>query len=489
LKASFLVNLRSQTMVTDFDRTLRPRGYLAAPAYGTTATRRFAAARPRTRAVVTDNGRFDDVGRVAAALAPEAQALLDALKVATPQGVSVDELSRRDIGTATRGLVDDFLGKLGDRVSRAPPPASFPDQLSYHPDGIVGEEDIWLACLHRLGVSAALLPAARSSLRARNEKVAANAAAILASRLPGRKPGCFATPARRGRGRDVWYLPVASALDYDGAFDAGRAFAAAGARAAALGFGALMADDSYIASYRRGGRLQQLPSRQPARYLRTALVARGLWDGWARGSGGQAPLRFHFLGLGAPIMLGLAALAGHATTEITFDATSPIQDAAQGTLYLADPASLKTRTRSLAARLADEQRFTWPCRCPFCVTYLTTRPFDLDAARIWRRANPRRPVTAADLSAGAPLARALPLLSEPNGGLERRAVDLARIGHNHWVMQRILARVNNHASSRDMLAAHQRKVVTAYRETTNSSRFADAVETAYQIITGSHIGR
>jgi hypothetical protein len=181
-------------------------------------------------------------------------------------------------------------------------------------------------------------------------------------------------------------------------------------------------------------------------------------------------------------MLGLAALAGHATADITFDATSPIRDAAEGTMYLVDPAPLKARTRSLAARLVDEQQFGWPCGCPFCITYLTARPLDLDAARAWRRARPRRPITAADLSAGTPLARALPLLSEPNGGPERRAVDLARIGHNHWVMQRILARVNEHASSRAALAAYEREVITAYGETTNSDRFADAVKAAYGIV-------
>lgn len=483
MQASFVVNLRALTIAADFDRPLRPRGYLAAPAYATAETRRFAAARPRTRMVVVDNGRFDDVGRIVSALAPDMRTLLDALKSAAPAGRSLSELSRRDIDAAARGLVDNFLDRLDDQVSHAPPGTSLADQLGYQPDAVVGEEDIWAACLQRLGVGGALVPRARSSLRMRNTTVAANAETVLAQQSPGRGPGRFAAPARRGRGRDVWYLPVASALDYDGAFDAGRVFATSGARAAALGFGALMADDSYTTSYRQGGRLRQLPVRLPARYLRTALVARGLWDGWSDGSGGEAPLRFHFLGLGAPIMLGLAALAGQATDQITFDATSPIRDAVEGTMYLVDPAPLKARTRSLAARLAGEQRFPWPCRCPFCTTYLTARPLDLDAARAWRRANPDRPVTAADLSAGAPLARALPLLSEPNGGQERRAVDLTRIGHNHWVMQRIIARVNAHASSRDALAGYQQDVVTAYGETTNSDRFAEAVKAAYRIVT------
>jgi hypothetical protein len=75
------------------------------------------------------------------------------------------------------------------------------------------------------------------------------------------------------------YLPVASALDYDTAFQAGRLFGPSGVSGVAMGLGAFMADDSLSDTVVLRGRAHRLRRRLPMRYLRTALVARGFWDG------------------------------------------------------------------------------------------------------------------------------------------------------------------------------------------------------------------
>ena len=104
------------------------------------------------------------------------------------------------------------------------------------------------------------------------------------------------------------YLPVASAQDYDSAYDAGREFAAAGLTAAALGFGAFMNDDTTTRQIKIRGRTRRVDPAMPTRYLGTALVARGFWDGW-HAERNDAPERFHFLGLGAPIMIAITTCA------------------------------------------------------------------------------------------------------------------------------------------------------------------------------------
>ena len=90
--------------------------------------------------------------------------------------------------------------------------------------------------------------------------------------------------------------------------NAGRAFGSAGLRSAAMGFGAFMADNSFSNRIVIQGRAHSLPRPLPMRYLRTALVARGFWDGWKVTR--SAPRRFHFLGLGAPIMIPLSGPCG-----------------------------------------------------------------------------------------------------------------------------------------------------------------------------------
>ena len=324
----------------------------------------------------------------------------------------------------------------------------------------------------RLGLEASLLANGRVQLRRRNTAVARRA--IQAITAP---PEATARPSRPS----LQYYPVAAAHDYDTAFDAGRAFAAAGLTSAAMGFGAYMADDSYTTNYKIAGRRYQLQRRLPQRYLRTILVARGFWDGWAEQSGGGAPAAFHFLGLGAPIMLGLVCLVAHNTHRITFDATSPIRDAVEGSLYTDNPAPFKTRTRRIAALMVDEPAYRWPCRCPFCATYLALHPFDRAAATTWRADNPGRPITAADLQRSAPLARALPLLSEPSGGAARKEVDNARVGHNHWILNKICTDIRDHATTRTGLATRLDEVVSSYESTTNAESFASAVRSAYTL--------
>jgi hypothetical protein len=136
-------------------------------------------------------------------------------------------------------------------------------QLSVRPNAIIGAEDVTLAAWLRAGVDEALLRDQRSRVRRFNEDVAERGVAL------------------QRRLRPVRVLTVASAHDYDTARDAGVAFARAGIRSAAIGFGAFMADDSWSDQVKVAGHIRSLGRRLPMRYLRTALVARGFFDGWA----------------------------------------------------------------------------------------------------------------------------------------------------------------------------------------------------------------
>ncbi len=89
------------------------------------------------------------------------------------------------------------------------------------------------------------------------------------------------------------YYPVASALSYAIAFDAGEAFAEHGLKRVSMGFGAYMADGHYSDRVIIDGRLVKLADLMPNRYLRTALAARGFWDGY-RKKAGRPPEAFHF---------------------------------------------------------------------------------------------------------------------------------------------------------------------------------------------------
>ncbi len=279
------------------------------------------------------------------------------------------------------------------------------------------------------------------------------------------------------------YYPVASAVSYNTAFDAGREFAQVGIEAVSMGFGAYMADANFADHMTIGRRRIDFETRLPFRYIRTIAVAHGFWAGY-REVRDTAPTRFHFLGLGAPVMIPPVVLATQDTNELSFDATSPIKDATQGgTLYVDKPALLKIRTRKVAHRLAREKTHRWKCPCPFCRALVKDHPFDYEAGHRWFAQTRRPEVGARDLRPGGELFSAYPLLSEPASGPLRALVNYTRIGHNHWILERTLVSLER-ASRRDGLETRAKNMIHSYQRNT-SPPFARALQTALDLADGS----
>jgi hypothetical protein len=432
----FVVNLRNMTASREFRAKLRPPGYLVPPAYLTEDLREKAVAFSRRGAIiVADNGLFDDIVRLAARLE----------------------------GSRNSGQLARRAATLAETVD---PQQHLTDQISVEPSALIGVEDITAALWLRLALTARELPNQRAALRRRNTQTARRATE-LADSVP---EGCE-------------YLAVASAQDHDTAYDAGRAFAAAGLKTAALGFGAFMNDDSTTREVKIGGRYRRLRTPMPNRYLGTALVARGFWDGWQREHGG-APRRFHFLGLGAPIMIGIVSCAAAATPALTFDATSPIKDAKEATLYVSRPAYLKIRTWKAAARLASSEDERWACPCPFCRAFTEKHPFDYHAGRAWLQRRRDDVVPAAALRPRGGLYHAYPLLGQPNASNLGREIDFARVGHNHWALKQVTVELAR-ARHTHQLINHVEKIVAAYEQATPLHNYAAAVQLAFDIARGA----
>ena len=425
---AFLVNARSLTITDAFFRASRAGGYLFPPDRPTAAVV-AALSTHRRRFVLADNGAFNEIGRLArtasAITGPDRwDQILDALRTAAD---GIDSVAQLTV------------------------------QLSVAPDAIIGAEDITLAVWLRAGVDEARLRVRRREVARRNVRVASRGAALQQQLAPAE------------------VLTVASAHDYDTANDAGRAFAEAGIRGAAIGFGAFMADDRWAATAKVAGRSRSLGRSLPFRYPRTALVSRGFFDGWNQ-TGLPAPERFHFLGLGAPIMLPIAALPAMACAAVSFDATSPIKDAVEGTLSVTRPAALKVRTWKVAEAIARGDRTGWSCPCRFCKTFTAAHPFHLDAIRSARSAS-ARPFVSADLRPGASLGSAAPLFRIGTDVLAREA-EQARIGHNHWVLGTLTRRLTKRAHDLESIVEIS---VRQYEANAGAPHYAAAVRLAYEI--------
>jgi hypothetical protein len=465
-KVSFAVNLRADTFTDTFSRALAPWGWLAAPSNlsrSVASSLQDARRTGQCKAFIADNGNFELIGSVRAVFAARAAALqVQMADVELRLGRSA---RRRDLPPALASAFDKLAGEVLDHASamQSSQPSTWAAQAALAPTHRIGVEDIGMACLLALDIERERLGWSRTRYRTMNAKVAARA------RTPPEEPGPLYT--------------VASAMDYDTAFDAGREFAQAEITHVAMGFGAYMSDNHSIDRLVIGRRRIELGQRLPARYLRTVVVARGFVDGYAKYGHAGSPVAFHLLGLGQPILIGLVTRALDAVEALSCDAMSPIKDAVEGTLYVDKPALLKVRTRKVADRMSRDPTVRWDCPCPFCKAFVQAHPFDPLAARAWRLAHPTAEVDAAALRPGSVLYDALPLLAEPASGSLRKAVNTARMGHNHWVLQRVCSQLQTQAR-RGRLDAYVEGIVDAYGRATSQPRYARAVQLGLDIARG-----
>lgn len=78
------------------------------------------------------------------------------------------------------------------------------------------------------------------------------------------------------------------------------------------------------------------------------------------------------------------------------------------------------------------------------------------------------------------LARAHRLFTEPRPGTLRRDINVTRMGHNHWILDRVVRATERAATTRANLARHARAIVDAYAPSTTPP-FATAIRTALRL--------
>ncbi len=227
------------------------------------------------------------------------------------------------------------------------------------------------------------------------------------------------------------------ALDFDTAYQAGQLAGQAGVNAVATGLGSALTDRSWSDYRVVFGKLIPFDDPIPRAYVRAMEIICGLSLGYAENTGKQ--LAIHVLGVGTPILVTLIGLLGTQNTFLATDSTAPIKDAYSSktiSLYVDTPAPRKLKAHKIIDYWLRED-VPWQCPCPYCRKANQSNPPQLEAARSWWQKSGRPPVTSADLYGAHPLTRCFSFLSNPADLSLRAAMGLARIGHNHWILQRL----------------------------------------------------
>ena len=376
------------------------------------------------------------------------------------------QLGRREVPDALRQVARDLAKNIED--DRAPllllQHARSLSLTALGTTGIVGAEDPAPATWGRLGLAPEGIGYTASEWRRIARRVAAAAV-----RDTGNLP------------RPVDYLPVASAQDAPSARCFGDEFARAGLPTIAIAFGSLTSDSKFAASLADGQRRIMLPRPLPMSHVNSITVLLHLLHSYTLRAG-HPPNHVHLLGLGSPILIGLAALACAEVPLVTVDATSPIRDAMVGTLYSNRPTLMKLNPNKIAERiLTDRRRTGSTCPCGACKRFHQYFPQDAVAARTaWAAAGAPIDVSP-HLVEGSPLGDALPLLSISRPlSLRGPAARAARMRHNHWSLTRLCEDLTNHMR-RDTLNDHIDHVIDLYTASASSPYAAAAAWARDQI--------
>ncbi|HEY5948660.1 MAG TPA: hypothetical protein VIV40_24380 [Kofleriaceae bacterium] len=274
------------------------------------------------------------------------------------------------------------------------------------------------------------------------------------------------------------------AADYDTARIAGRVAGKARVSGIAASLVSSLQSKDFIRSRIEAGKVINLTDSMPRPYVAVAQIVAGLHEGYVEASGHRP--NFHALGMGTPILLPLLAALGDGVTFTAADSTAPIIDGWSGptiSLYVDEPAPLKYKAYKIAEVWLDGGR-GWDCPCPYCRALERAFPPRIDEARKWRRDHPGK-LSADSLRAESPLSGWLPLLGNAADPGLRLGGAMARVGHNHWILQRIETAARHHSGSHDALVKWVDGVVASYIAAPSDPAWKLSITVAWQLLRAS----
>lgn len=460
----FLLNLRYETLSPKLLKPLCQNNFLISPKYAKgRILNSISQLRNSGATVLADNGYFSVLDDITGNFEERSNVIIE--KITKAEKVLGHRVRNGDLNEA---LLNECTA-LALEVQKASELVtdqgldSLKSQINIMPSHLIGAENLTVAALVKLNIEPYYLSLGREFFQNLNCIVTKQAADQL-KKIP--------------KELQYNYYPVASAMSYDNAYDAGEVFAKAGITKIAMGFGAYLSDRRKTDFVDIAGKRIEFEERLPHSYVRAGVIAKGFWDGYTN-TRGKAPDAFHFLGLGVPIMIGISALFVYGTLTVTFDATSPIKDAFAGTIYIVKPSFLKAKNTSICTKLAKGIITEWDCPCPFCREFIRNYPFDYLKGAQWFQKN-QREVNDNDLNSGSLISQAYPLFSKLDNNILGKEIRLARIGHNHWILNKIMEELNNNSKDFPSLSNYIGNIVENYEKGANSSDYARAVNFLFQ---------
>jgi len=421
------------------------------------------------RVLCADNGNVDLIRALVAEFRGRADALTERVRAAEKQlgrRVRPGELTgplQSEFRALAHALREASVARTGEAHARSAVAA----QALMSPSYAVGMEDLTMAAMIALGVE--------SEYSSLPTEFYAGCVERAAGFYRATQDGAF------GEAPKV-VLAGMHAVDLDTARLAGAEAAAVGAAGIASGVAGALMDRSWVDFRVDDGAVIEFERNVPRPYVRVAEICAGMHEGFVAQSGRRPA--FHALGLGTPILLPLLARLGDGTTFTAVDSTAPLVDAWTSptiSLYVRDPAPLKLKAHRILEHWLDDDGLAWACPCPYCQGFARRFPPDIAAARAHWVATGRPRLSRADIHRTSVYPQWVPLLGYANNGALRSDAAMARVGHNHWVIQRLEHEIRQQSSEPARLEEWVESVVEQYLASYAHTSWKRAVSVAWEI--------
>ncbi len=288
--------------------------------------------------VVSDNGNFTRMGKIASKFAIQGDEILKQAKLEFAKNKKVSDQTLAQRQQLVQAVVQECINQQNNLIISKVTAR----QLKSKPDIFIGMEDFTIPVLSMAGMLDSIFSPVAEELIT-YQKATQQLFSLQAS-------GQF------GHAQEIQntnkYI-VYHASDYDTAFQAASMSKAIDKQGIAISFGGPMANNNFTTSMKIAGQVETFIEPLPESYLSAMALVLGVLNG------DKTDVPIHILGLGTPILIVLLGYALRNSKKVTIDSTSTFKDADDGKLFSSTNAYMKMDMYKTAAyALIDDVPYT-----------------------------------------------------------------------------------------------------------------------------------
>lgn len=454
----FISNLKEITASSEFPISLKRNGYLLSECYTSESYEALAAfVKKRRNLLVSDNGNFSRMKKIARKFSQESNLLLDSLKNGQ---IQIDEALKQ-----RKTLIKKIASHCQELLQTQEKSKIITNQLKIQPDYLICLEDFTIPVLSMCGLLAPeFTPQANEVIKYQEKST---------ELYNKQKNGDYGNKDKLDHTHKFLVL---HSYDYSSANQGALLLKDFNPEGVAISFGGVMQSRRWVTEWDLGDKSFLLPEKLPEMYLATASISLGYLSGHPQ----DTPI--HILGVGSPILIALLGYLFNTSRAVSIDSTAPFKDAFQSNLYGSRYGFMKMDMYKVAA-YALINNIPYHSTTPFFRDFENAFPHDwsqirselgvLSSTNVCELANLLEKETAL-------VEKYIPFFTKMRSGNDQliKHLRVARSGHNYWILHCICNSIINRRGDQIRLDKWMAFQINRYKKNAHP-KWAKTVEFIY----------